>query len=64
MLTKEKGLYQKKSENFPPKKIQLVKLSIPQATHRQAIVLIVAVSVYIAKTVVQDAAPSVISVVL
>ena len=37
---------------------QPVKLSIPQATHRKAIILEVAVTVYIANIVVQVTAPN------
>ena len=55
----------KKNQKYTrEKKFQLVKLSIPQATHRKAIVLIGVVSVYIVTNVAQVAVPSVISIAL
>jgi len=56
---------QKNSKKLPAKKnSQRVKLSIPQTTHRKPISLIVAVPVYIAIIVVQEAGPSEIGIEL
>ncbi len=52
-----------KNLKLPAKKnSQRVKLSIPQTTHRKPIMLIVAVSVYIAIIDAQVAEPSVIGI--